>query len=69
MPRLATLSAQKLIKIVKKDGFVYDHTTGSHQIFYHPLKKVAISIPVHKSRDLGRGITKAILSDAQIDLE
>ncbi len=69
MPRLPTISAQKLIKILKKDGFILDRTVGSHQIFYHPQKNIAVSVPVHKSRDLGRGITKSILSDAQIDLE
>ena len=68
MPKLATISAQKLIKILKKDGFALDRTAGSHQIFYHPQKNIAVSVPIHKSRDLGRGITKAILSDAQIDL-
>lgn len=66
MPRIPTLSAQKLIKILKKDGFIHDHTQGSHYIFYHPQKKITVSVPVHKGRDLGRGITKAILTYAKI---
>jgi len=67
MSRIPTLTARKLIKILKKDGFIYDHASGSHHIFYHPLKKIAVSVPVHQDRDLGRGITKAILKDAKIN--
>lgn len=69
MPRLPIVSARKLIKVLKKKGFIHDHTQGSHYIFFHPKKKIAISVPVHKSRDLGRGITKSILEDAEISRE
>ena len=66
MPRIPTVSARKLIKVLKKSGFVHDHTEGSHYIFYHSQKKITVSIPVHKGRDLGRGITQAVLKDAKI---
>jgi predicted RNA binding protein YcfA (HicA-like mRNA interferase family) len=32
-------------------------------------KKTSVSVPVHKGRDLGRGITLAILKDAEINLD
>lgn len=66
MPRIPTISSRKLIKVLKKDGFVQDHIQGSHYIFYHPKKNITVSVPVHKGRDLGRGITQAILKDAKI---
>lgn len=66
MPKLPVVNARKLIKVLKKSGFVLDRTQGSHFIFYHPEKKIIVSVPVHKGRDLGRGITKAILADAKI---
>ncbi len=66
MPRIPTVSAQKLIKVLKKKGFIYDRTKGSHQIYIRLRDNLSISIPVHKGRDLGRGITKAILQDAEI---
>ena len=66
MPRIPTVSARKLIKVLKKSGFIHDHTQGSHYIFYHSQKKIIISVPVHKGRDLGRGITRAILQDTKI---
>lgn len=66
MPRLPTVNARKLIKVLKKSGFVLDRTEGSHYIFYYLKKKIPVSIPVHKGRDLGRGITKSILKTAKI---
>ena len=69
MPRLPIVSARQLIKVLKKDGFVLERTQGSHQIFYHPKKTTIVSVPVHKGKDLGRGITLAILKDAKISRE
>jgi len=68
MPRIPVLTARKLIKILKKDGFVLSRTEGSHNIFYHKIKKIIISVPIHSGKDLGKGITLAILRDAKIDL-
>ena len=66
MPKLPIVKARKLIKVLKKSGFIHDRTKGSHYIFWHPKKKITASVPVHKGHDLGRGITKAILKDAKI---
>lgn len=68
MPKIPILNARKLIKILKKDGFRLSRIEGSHSIFYHPIKKVIVSVPVHKGNDLGRGITMSILKDAKIDI-
>ncbi|KKP47952.1 MAG: hypothetical protein UR39_C0002G0055 [Candidatus Woesebacteria bacterium GW2011_GWA1_33_30] len=68
MPKMAVFNARKLIKILKKDGFRLSRTEGSHNIFYHSVKKVIVSVPVHKGSDLGRGITMSILKDAKIDI-
>lgn len=65
---MAVFNARKLIKILKKDGFRLSRTEGSHNIFYHSVKKVIVSVPVHKGSDLGRGITMSILKDAKIDI-
>lgn len=68
MPKLPILNSRKLIKILKKDGFKLSRIEGSHNIFYHSIKKIIVSVPVHKGSDLGRGITQAILKDAKIDV-
>jgi len=36
MSKLPTLSARKVVKILKKKGFVLDRTKGSHRIYLHP---------------------------------
>lgn len=68
MSRIPTVSARRLIKVLKKSGFIHDHTEGSHYIFYHPRKKIAVSVPVHKGRDLGRGITQDRKSNFKIEI-
>lgn len=66
MPRIPTISARKLIRVLKKKGFVYDRSKGSHQVYARLHDNLSVSVPVHRGRDLGRGITKAILKDAEI---
>ncbi|EKD87431.1 MAG: hypothetical protein ACD_36C00085G0006 [uncultured bacterium] len=69
MPKLPVVTAQKLIKVLKKKGFVLDRIHGSHHIFVRTRDRVTVSVPVHRSKDLGRGITRSILDDAHITLE
>lgn len=69
MPKLPVVTAQKLIKVLKKKGFVLDRVHGSHHIFVRTKDQITVSVPVHKGRDLGRGITKAILEDAHMSQE
>lgn len=61
MPRLPAIKAHDLIKVAKKAGFAYEVTQGSHFIFRRPTDGRNLSIPVHKGKDLGRGITKALI--------
>jgi len=35
MPRLPALTPEKVIKVLKKKGFVLDRL-GGHHIYYHP---------------------------------
>lgn len=69
MPNIPVVTAQKLIRVLKKKGFSLHRTAGSHHIFVHMAEKLTVSVPVHKGRDLGRGITQAILRDAHISIE
>ena len=64
MSKLPILTAVKLIKVLSKQGFIFKRSSGSHHVYFHPITRRLISIPVHRGRDLGRGITKAIISDA-----
>ena len=66
MPRLPTLTAKKLIKAIKKNGYILERTTGSHHIFTKESTKTTISVPVHPGKDLGRGLVKSILKQAKL---
>lgn len=69
MPKLGMLRAEKLIKVAKKLGFIHVATHGSHYIMRRPSDGRHLSIPIHKGRDLGRGITKSIIADMDLSVD
>lgn len=69
MPKIPIIKAEKLIKVLKKNDFIHFRTKGSHWIFVNRDKKITVSVPFHKGKDLGKGITLSILKDAEIGLE
>jgi len=64
MSKLPILTAFKLSRIFLKSGFILKRSSGSHHTFYNSETKHIVTIPMHRGRDLGRGITKAIILDA-----
>ena len=68
MPKLPSLTPEKIIKLLKKKGFVLDREKGSHKIFYQPEKKIRVVVPYHK-KDLPKGTLMEILRQAKIDKE
>ena len=68
MPKLPSLTPQKIIKILEKKGFILDRVKGSHHIYYHPEMKKRVVVPLHK-RDLPRGTLLEILRQAGISKE
>jgi predicted RNA binding protein YcfA (HicA-like mRNA interferase family) len=67
-PRFPNLTPQKLIRILQNNGFLLDHTTGSHYIFYHPESKRRVTVAYH-TKDLPRGTMMSILKQAGIALK
>lgn len=65
MSKLLNLNPEKLIKILNKLGFLLDHKTGSHFIFYNSLTKRRAVVPCHK-KDLPKGTLLSILKEAGI---
>jgi predicted RNA binding protein YcfA (HicA-like mRNA interferase family) len=65
MPKLASLTPQKIIKVLEKKGFVLDRIKGSHHIYYQQETKRRVVVPLHK-RDLPRGTLLEILKQAGI---
>jgi len=69
MPRLPIVPPRKLIKVLKKKGFVLHRVKGSHHIFIRTSDRLTVTVPVHPGHDLGRGLTESILKDAKISTE
>ena len=69
MPKVPIISGEKLIKVLKKKGFILNRVTGSHHILVFQNQHLRVSVPVHKGKTLGKGITLAILKDAGINTD
>lgn len=68
MTKLPILTPLKVEKKIKQLGFVLDHSTGSHNIYYNPKKQRRAVVPFH-TRDLKPGTLSAILREAGITRE
>jgi len=69
MPKVPIVKGAKLVRVLKKKGFVLNRVNGSHHILIHPQKQITISVPIHKGKTLGRGITIAIIKDSGLTIE
>ena len=68
MPKLPSLTPQKTIKVLERNGFVLDRVKGSHHIYYHLETKRRVVVPLHK-KDLPKGTLLEILKQAGINKE
>ena len=66
MPK--TTTPQKIIRVLKRMGFVLKRTRGSHYIFQHPTTKRRIIVPLH-TKDLPKGTLHSIVKSAGISKE
>jgi len=69
MPKLPILSANAIIKILKKLGFKEIRQKGSHVFFSHEDGRTTV-IPVHQGEDIGRGLlAKIIKEDIKLSIQ
>ena len=66
--KLPLLSAQELIKILKKMGFQELRQKGSHIYMKHKDGRVTV-VPYHSGVDIGRGLLKRILNEIEVTRE
>jgi predicted RNA binding protein YcfA (HicA-like mRNA interferase family) len=66
MPRLPSVKPRMLIRALKRNGFVIDHTTGSHYVLIR--EKLRVTVPYH-NRDLKRGTLASIIAQAGLSVE
>ena len=69
MPKLPLVTASEAIKAFSKAGFVSIHTRGSHHLMRQPQSKRKLSIPLHQSKPLGKGLLLSLISDAGLTKE
>jgi predicted RNA binding protein YcfA (HicA-like mRNA interferase family) len=69
MSRMPQVTARELVRFLESQGFVEDRQSGSHLTLWHAGRKVSVTIPVHTSCDIGRGLAVRILKDAGFNVE
>jgi predicted RNA binding protein YcfA (HicA-like mRNA interferase family) len=68
MPKLPAVKPRQVIRFLEQQGFVLDHTSGSHFIFYHPVSRRRAVVPRH-NRDLPKGTLMSLLRESGFSRE
>jgi len=68
MTKLPRVSADKVVKALRRAGFQTVRQRGSHVILEHVDGRIT-SVPIHKGEDIGVGLLRKILRDAELTLE
>jgi len=68
MAKLPMLKANKLIRALEREGFQIIRQRGSHVRMKHPDGRI-VTVPVHPGQDIGRGLLRKILRDAELTRE
>ena len=67
--KLPILKPEELIKLLEKIGFSCTRKSkGSHFRYKHPDGRKT-TVPVHKGKDISRGLLRKILRDVDISVE
>lgn len=68
MPKLPSVTPSDLIRILLSKGFELDRIKGSHHIFIHPVSRIRVVVPFHKS-DLPKGTLHEIIKQSGLKIE
>ncbi len=66
--KLPAITANELIKIIEKKGFVKVRQSGSHAIYKNSFGN-RTTIPIHSSKIIGKGLLKQIMKDTEITIK
>jgi len=66
---LPSISPQKALKIFKKFGWEIERKCGSHQILKKDGSTFLLTIPVHKGKDLKKGLLRSQIKTAGITVK
>lgn len=69
MSRLPSLTARKVVRALKRAGFVEDRQRGSHLIMFHPQSKARTVVPVHPGQSIKEPLLRGIIRDANLSVD
>jgi predicted RNA binding protein YcfA (HicA-like mRNA interferase family) len=67
MPKLPVLSANKVVKALKRAGFKIVRQSGSHIHLWHNKRRILVTVPNHK--ELAKGTLNAIIKQSKMSRE
>ncbi len=67
--KLPRVDCQDLIRALKRAGFVEERQRGSHLHLRRIANHKRVTVPIHKGRTVPIGTLRAILRDADIDVD
>ena len=68
MSKIRPLKSGEMIRALEKLGFQHIRQSGSHAVYRHPDGRWA-TVPIHKGKELAKGLVHKILKDAQLTWE
>lgn len=68
MLKLRPAKPDEVKRVLEKSGFSCIRQSGSHAVYHHADGRWT-TVPVHKGKDLGKGILRKILKDAKISVD
>lgn len=68
MARFPALTARKVVRALKRAGFVEDRQRGSHLVLIHPETKARTVVPIHSGRTIKESLLRAIVRDANLSV-
>ena len=69
MSKLPSLTAKKVIRALKKVGFIEDRQKGSHLVLFQEKTRNRVVVPMHSGRDIKRSLLYAIIDDAKLSVD
>jgi predicted RNA binding protein YcfA (HicA-like mRNA interferase family) len=63
------ITGKKVVKGLKKAGFIHIRTRGSHFYLYHKQKDIIVTVPVHSGKTLAPKTLKLILKHTRLSLK
>lgn len=69
MNKIPALTAKKVVKILKRIGFLEDRQKGSHLILINPKTNTRTVVPIHAGKTLKKFLVRAIINDAKLTVE